>query len=486
MRRAPGPAYGLALLLLLLGAARAALAQATYVDEKYGYTIRTVPKWEGVPVQPTEPHTVAKWAAPRDERGLPGRMFVHLFEVRTDDADPATADLQRLLFPRARSFQEWAERHRSGLKLEAPGTVDVKMPGGGVVKASLYELTYAPERDPRFGPPPAYFTVIALIALPERQYAVELLCAEAVRRKYRNTFLQVVQSFTLLGSEPKDNKEEPAPRPNSAREAAREEARRRASTDAERVAGWWYVESENYFIVTNTPVKKKARITELHAQLEAIRALYQRDFPPPKPIDAVSIVRVCKDHESYRQYGGPAGSGGYWNAGAKELVLFHRGEKAFARGVLFHEAFHQYIYYACGEINPHIWYNEGHADYYGGAEVIGSRALIRPNRARVDTIRGALRAGTYVPLPEFLRYSQRQYYANAGLCYAQGWSLAYFLNQGIEAGHPWSRIVPTYYKTLVETGDGEKALQAAFQQVDLGALDAAWKEFIIDKRMVRA
>jgi uncharacterized protein (DUF433 family) len=306
-----------------------------------------------------------------------------------------------------------------------------------------------------------------------------------VKRKYRASFLRAARSFALLESAaPRGNGPSPSAT-ESAPTAARDEARRRARENAERVAGWWYLESENYFIVTDTPLKKKSRITDLRRQLEAIRKVYERDFPPPKPIDAVSIVRVCKDQASYHHYGGRPGTGGYWNALGKELVLFHRGEKAFARSVLFHEAFHQYIYYACGEIHPHTWYNEGHADFYGGAEVIGSRAIIRPNRMRVDTIRGALRAGSYVPLPEFLRYSQAQYYRRSELCYAQGWSFAYFLNEGIERGHPWSRIAPTYFKTLVETGDGEKALAAAFQGVNLEELDAAWKRFIIDKRMVR-
>ena len=37
--------------------------------------------------------------------------------------------------------------------------------------------------------------------------------------------------------------------------------------------------------------------------------------------------------------------------------------------VLYHEAFHQYIYYAVGEVAPHDWFNEGHGDYFSGAVI---------------------------------------------------------------------------------------------------------------------
>lgn len=489
-------------LLAALVLAAATSAQKVFRDDKYGFDVKTVSKWVGVPIQPTEKTTVAKWASPRNERNYPGRMYVHLFDRRKDEKRkeleelegklPKTVDLSALFNQKARSFQSWIRRNRRGLELPAPEQIQVKTTDGKKIRANVYTTEYGAMKDPRFRDRVGYYTVILVVTLPDKEYAVELSCGAAVKKKYRGKFRKVIESFRLRadGIKPTAAKVEPGsgqPNPQrTERDAAREEARRRAREDKTRVKGWWYVESENYLIVTNTPAKRKGRIRDLKRRLEAMRSLYERDFPPREPIKAISIVRVCKDNQSYYQYGGRPGTGGYWYSAAKELVLFHRGDKNFARSVLNHEAFHQYIYYACGEINPHIWYNEGHADYYGGADVIGNRAVIKPNRMRVDTIKTAMRTGQYVPLPTFLNYTQGQYYRKAGLCYAQGWSLAYFLNRGIERAHPWSQIVPTYYRVLLETGKSKKAHEAAFKGVDLAALDEAWKAYITRKKKVRA
>jgi len=472
----------------VLALAAAASTQKTFRDEKYGYSVKTVPKWVAVPVQPTDRFTAAKWASPRAERRYPGRMYVHVFNRKPETEAPAKTedlkDLQDLLNRRdARSFQSWARFNRRGLKLEEPKPIKIKVGKEGTLTGNLYETTYGEREIPGATQPTGYFTVIAIFTAPEREYAVELSCGAVNKRKYRGKFLSVAHSFRLL--ETPGTTQPGSIKPTSNQLSAREKARQRARRDAERVKGWWYVESENYFIVTNTPKKKKARILDLQRRLEAMRTVYERDFPPAKPIEAISIVRVCKDQQSYSQYGGPGGTGGYWNHVAAELVLFHRGEKAFARSVLNHEAFHQYIHYAIGEVDLHIWFNEGHADYYGGGDVIGDRVVIKPNKMRVDTIRSHVRAGTHVPLKKLLRMSQREYYSNPLLCYAEGWSLVYFFYKGLSSDHPWRNVLPTYYRTLLETGDQNKALEAAFKGVDLALLEEAWKKYTVTRRVIK-
>ena len=172
-------------------------------DEKYGYAVRTVPKWVGVPVQPTEKYSVAKWASPRDERRYPGRMFVYVFDRTEKKEDPRLQELERLIrFPgtNVRSFQDWAKLYRRGLVLENPTDIKLKDLSGNPITARLYETTYGEQNKSRSGPPTGYFTVIAVITLPEREYAVELYCGSAVKKKYRSTFLKVARSFELLES----------------------------------------------------------------------------------------------------------------------------------------------------------------------------------------------------------------------------------------------------------------------------------------------
>jgi hypothetical protein len=84
-----------------------------------------------------------------------------------------------------------------------------------------------------------------------------------------------------------------------------------------------------------------------------------------------------------------------------------------------------------------------------------------------------------VPIKDIIRYSQPQYYANATLCYAQGWSIVYFLETGLPTGHPWENILPTYLTTLQETQDKDKAVDAAFKDVDLDAFEAAWIAYTV-------
>mgnify|MGYP004245408329 CR=1 FL=1 len=111
------------------------------------------------------------------------------------------------------------------------------------------------------------------------------------------------------------------------------------------------------------------------------------------------------------------------------------------------------------------------------------------------------------PLEEIIRYEQRDYYRNAGLCYAEGWSIIYFLNTSREAQRHevWSQILPTYFETLKSAwaeqllrleGEGkaedetallaarkearDAAVDAAFEGVDLWELQKAWMDFVME------
>ncbi len=141
-------------------------------------------------------------------------------------------------------------------------------------------------------------------------------------------------------------------------------------------------------------------------------------------------MRVCKDKAEYHKYGGPGGSAGYWSPGDEELVFYQdkRNKKDSLR-VLYHEAFHQYIHYAVGKVAPHSWFNEGHGDYFAGHNYKGRNFVADVFRWRTGIISNAIARKSYVPLKDFLTYTQGQYYANPGLCYAQGWSLVYFLRE---------------------------------------------------------
>lgn len=302
--------------------------------------------------------------------------------------------------------------------------------------------------------------------------------------------------------------------------------------------GWKLLESPNYFYLTN--VDDMPFVEELMERMEAIRKVYEKDYPQeksravrakrklttsegldPKPdaksgedeededrqpevtlpgidptadpaeVARTSVVRVCSTRTEYNSYGGPGGTGGYWNWLTQELVFFDDKQ---GRGrdltwlVLNHEAFHQFIFYFYGNISPHSWYNEGTGDFYSGFDYKGGKFVMKEAQMRRDTIKPMLNEGRYVPLKELVRYSQGQYYSNSKYGttgfehYAQGWALVWFLRTGkgkAKGWNPaWEKILDTYLDVLGETGKQKKAVEAAFKDIDFDALEKAWKAYI--------
>jgi hypothetical protein len=283
--------------------------------------------------------------------------------------------------------------------------------------------------------------------------------------------------------------------------------------------GWKAQDTENFIIVYHTENEKL--INKIARDLEAIRPMYVDLFPPVKTIETVSIVRVCKNRDEYLTYGGDPRSGGYWHPGNEELVFYDYAqteletEKKKGRRltdkdsfvVLYHEAFHQYIHFAVGQVAPHDWFNEGHGDYFSGALIpqYGTRVTaVGPSRWRISRAKWAIdpqsaprlpqAPGPWIPVERLVKAPREEYYGpQQGAYYTGGWALVYFLRESPEAKkHPvWSKICSTYFDTLkTETkalglapGDGDPgprnaALKNAFNGVDFLELDAAAKSFI--------
>jgi len=276
--------------------------------------------------------------------------------------------------------------------------------------------------------------------------------------------------------------------------------------------GWKVEDTENYIVVYNTSDQPLVR--RIVKDLEDIREKYMELFPPSGPIEAVSTVRVCSSMAEYHSYGGPPGSAGYWYDVTEELVLpdatvRKKGEKTDKSNtfiILYHEAFHQYIHYSAGKLAPHSWFNEGYGDFFSGADISGGKVKrIGPNPWRVATIKKAVEQRKHVPLADIIRYEQSDYYRNGSLCYAEGWSIIYFLNTSKEAQRHeiWSQILPIYFETLkaawaeqlarlreegkeedataklaAQKEAREAAVDAAFVDVDIWELQKAWMEFV--------
>lgn len=357
-----------------------------------------------------------------------------------------------------------------------------------------------------------------------------------------------------------DDSAKSADKPNPALEGLPLTPERRKEIERGLVKGWSILVSpkKQYLVVYNSKKGKNDKLARTLAErLEAIRAqCYEREFPPAAPIASISIVRICGDDVEYRQYGGPSGTAGYWSYDAQELAFYDaspgRAVDDDTLATLYHEGFHQYVYYAVGRVSPHPWFNEGHGDYYAGARFDGKTFAIRPFSWRVQRVLSAVANGDrtlgqvdgeddvdrdrrkqrgFAPLRDLIRYDKAAYYKTPSVCYAQGWSLVYFLRE-VAPKNPdlpasWAQILPTYFRVLKEevaaasaapTGtetpapggeapapggeapapaEGEtptgipvardlgtskaaleKARATAFEGVDLEALQTAWIEFV--------
>ncbi|MEM1450275.1 MAG: DUF1570 domain-containing protein [Planctomycetota bacterium] len=277
----------------------------------------------------------------------------------------------------------------------------------------------------------------------------------------------------------------------------------------ELVEPWKAEDTENFIVVYNT--KDKPLLRKVMRDLELCREQYMELFPPAENFDAVSTVRICKDRDEYIAYGGSRRSAGYWNSVAEELVLYNaekkeRGKRADDTDtfiVLYHEAFHQYIHYSTGELPPHSWFNEGYGDFFSGATIRNGKFVrIGVNPWRAGMIKHLVANRSHEPWEKIIEFEQSEYYENASANYAQGWSMIYFLNRSpvVKKHEQWSQILPRYFETLKtayaeeldEAGNPrllihravpgkkarERALKAAFEDVDLTDLEDEWEKFV--------
>ncbi len=280
---------------------------------------------------------------------------------------------------------------------------------------------------------------------------------------FRKQFEAVVKSFKVTEPE----------KPDFVGDANDPEEQKIAKFIQEKVIkGWSTKRTPHYLIVYDDDVKKDL-IKRVASEIEALRAqVYEVIFPPDRPVKAISIVRVCETRDQYMAYGAPGGSAGYWSPYHEELVLYQdRNDKKDAVRVLYHEAFHQYIYYSVGEVSPHSWFNEGHGDFFSGHVYKRGKFNLdvfswRTGEAqewKAKWEKGIFKkskpgpgetsdGGQRLTLKEWLTWSQGQYYGNneygipGGSNYALGWSFIYFLRT--TKNPDYQRILPTYFNTL--------------------------------------
>jgi hypothetical protein len=247
---------------------------------------------------------------------------------------------------------------------------------------------------------------------------------------------------------------------------------------------WWFVEAPEFIIVSNLDSAQRPMVSRMQSDIAVLRANVEALIPPRQPIHAVSVLRVFASSREYADYvpASMAWTGGMWMPAKKELVVkpIDWGREAERRAAflstIYHESFHQYIFYAFDMVDPSMWYNEGHGDYFAGAEIRGREVVIRENTWRVPPLLKAIEEKR-VDLAALLRMAQPEFYGTSDeqreLNYALAWGLVYYLRKGtaIERRSPYASILATYEDALWTTRDDRQATVDAFGPVDMKALE---------------
>ncbi|OGV78501.1 MAG: hypothetical protein A3K19_26665 [Lentisphaerae bacterium RIFOXYB12_FULL_65_16] len=267
--------------------------------------------------------------------------------------------------------------------------------------------------------------------------------------------------------------------PKSRRSPEFEATRRRVLDEVKNMKDWWYAESPNYVIITDLPKGSRGFVEDLRDELEIMRDYYAKFTPEKADITEVSVVRIFKDREAFKDYVGKLGDmfpGGVWMSTRKELVISPvegastAENREWMTDTVFHEAFHQYIEYALGRIQPPPWYNEGHAEMFEQATVRNGKVVVRETDPwRVEQLCNSLDRCDVARVRQLIEtdyqaFCGTDYKAN----YVLSWGIIYFLRKagGLACyrDRGYDKICDRVIEALIENrGDPEAANAAALK-----------------------
>lgn len=469
------------MLALALGATFAPpqepkLGNSWYEDAvDLGFKFRAPKDWSYVPGQPGEQNLVGKYAPPNGQEIHLGKDAVleHAIYVLKFDRRPEAQESEKKLigdreveitYRGLKNVDEWMSKGidegTAWRRIEGPKTIKEPCPGSVSVFEGESTTGYG-----RVEPQPIRAHVTLLQFSPDLEVAL-VGTGPGDKKKWRefeSAYWTVAKSLQRVEVATKAASASTGKDPRSLKRAKLEK-------EVAKSPGWSLHETPNYFIMACT--EDKALIEELKLRLEAIRLIYERDYPPElarkikivetedeegvegeedgedggaggdagpdgqdgedgedgadagdeqrstAAIDALelgklSVVRLCKNEEMYYQYGGRKGTSGYFSPMQAELLIYDdkAGEgRDNTWGVLNHEGFHQYTFAFFGNVSPQSWFNEGTGDYYYGFDFNAKTKKFTPKKAlgRQDNV--LLIKDKLVPLQRLVTLTQAEFY----------------------------------------------------------------------------
>ncbi len=253
---------------------------------------------------------------------------------------------------------------------------------------------------------------------------------------------------------------------------------------------WWYVETDNYIILSNLDSKYRAMVRELQTDIEHFRSAYEQMIPAASKVSAISVIRVFATRDEYNRYVGPEmeWTDGLWVPSKRELLVRGIDETSSKKQregvfkVVRHEAFHQYLFYAMERRNVSAWINEGHATLFETATVRNGRLHIEedPDKTALLSLVMKRSAPNLRPL---LNMTYKDFYAGddmaKGMNYTLSWALMYYLRQAApyERSPKYKQCVSRYMNELQRSSDASKATAAAFADIEIEDLARDLRDF---------
>ncbi len=240
---------------------------------------------------------------------------------------------------------------------------------------------------------------------------------------------------------------------------------------------WHATDGDEFTVLDDVPSVNRF-VVSLTNDLKVMRAKYAAALP--SPIDGsnvLAVARIFRDRDEYLDAVGEEmkWTAAYWSPSRRELVAYLPPEGADGlMRTIRHEAFHQYLSYACSMIPVSPWLNEGYAQYFE------DETSTDWNLPGVDLDLEKLAA----LLPALFAMDYEAFYAGTDLerrlKYRLAWSVAVFLEKGAPEVRfqPFKNLKRDYVAALLKSQNMHEATESAFGSRDKRAeFIAAWRKF---------
>jgi hypothetical protein len=253
---------------------------------------------------------------------------------------------------------------------------------------------------------------------------------------------------------------------------------------------WWdraaVARSKYYVIKTDLPAPN-AQAYARH--LDRMYEEYARRLAslPPRAPEKLNVYIFSKREEylgtlraRWRIDGTGTGGMFFVKANGSGLALWTESLPARrVHHVIQHEGFHQFAWSRFGGDLP-IWVNEGLAEFFGHAVLVGDRLLLGQSTPRaVRSVQNAIESKSHVPFSRMLTmtgasWSRRLQDGTASVQYDQAWSMVQFLVYG--DGSRYQQAFEQYLRRLNGGVPSERAFVEVFG-ADIDAFERRWTQF---------